>query len=128
MNPLLHPIINEYIIKQGFEITEWQLKFDDINIDDADKDSQIYERYLKLGVMSPNEVRKELGLDPYEGGNVYLVPASMVPIGGEEAGNEDNEQEGNEDEDMGEEEKGNRQGNERDIREQAREVYVQGEK
>jgi len=78
-------IINRLIIQKGLEITGWEFKFDDINVQDAEKDSQIHQRYFQIGVLSPNEIRKELGLEPYEGGDTYYVQGTMTPIGGEGA-------------------------------------------
>ena len=77
-------IFTELIIKQGFEIEGWLFRFDDINIADNDKDSQIYDRYIKNGVMSPNEVRKEVGLEPYEGGDIYYQQGALIPVGGDD--------------------------------------------
>jgi len=77
-------IINELIIKQGLEINGWIFGFEDINVDDRDKDSQIYQRYVNIGVMTPNEVRQELGLEAYEGGDVHYLPGSYVPVSGEQ--------------------------------------------
>jgi len=74
-------VINELIIKQGFEIEDWKFKFQDINIADAKTDSEIFDKYIKNGIYTPNQVRKKLGLDPYVGGDVYYVQSSLIPIG-----------------------------------------------
>ena len=78
-------IITELIIKQGLEIPGWIFRFKDIDIDDANKDSERFDRYIKNAVMSPNEVRKELGLTPYDGGDVYYQSGGMIPVGGSDA-------------------------------------------
>jgi len=50
---------------------------------------QAYREAVQLGVMTPNEVRKELGLAPIDGGDEMYVGPNMQTTGGsDEAGNE----------------------------------------
>ena len=74
-------VINELIINRGMDIQGWTFHFKDINIVDENVNSKIHDRYLKNGVMSPNEIRSELGKDPYEGGDAVFVASSLIPIG-----------------------------------------------
>ena len=74
-------IIREKIIKEGFEIDSWKLRFKDININDEERESKIEETYIKNGIKSPNEIRKEKGLDPYENGDILYVASGLTPIG-----------------------------------------------
>lgn len=39
---------------------------------------QAYQVAIQSGVMSPNEVRERENLNPYEGGDVYLLPLNMI--------------------------------------------------
>jgi len=39
------------------------------------------DRYIKNGIMSPNEIRNGLGLPLYEGGDAVYVASSLIPIG-----------------------------------------------
>jgi len=82
-------VLNELIIKQGFEIQDWNFTFEDINVANAKERSEIFDRYIKNGVMTPNEVRKELGLEPYDGGEVYYMTSSLIPVGGGDMDNLD---------------------------------------
>ena len=77
-------VINEYIIKVGLEITGWELKFEDINISDLERDSKIHSTYFNIGAMNANEIRKELGLDPYDQGNKFYINGSLVDVTAEE--------------------------------------------
>lgn len=74
-------VINELIIKAGFEINTWKLEFNDINVANKKVDSEIYNSYIANGVMSPNEVRAKLGLDPYSGGDAMYVSSLLLPAG-----------------------------------------------
>jgi PBSX family phage portal protein len=74
-------VINELIIKQGLQIEGWNFVFKDIDIADKTKRSDIHVKYFNIGVMSQNEIRKEIGLDPYEGGDALYISSSIIPIG-----------------------------------------------
>jgi len=74
-------VINELIINRGMDIQGWTFRFEDINIVDEKVNSEIYDRYIKNGIMSPNEIRNGLGLPLYEGGDAVYVASSLIPIG-----------------------------------------------
>lgn len=78
--------INELIIKQGFGITGWVLRFEDLRVDDKDLNSRVHERYIMNGSMSPNEVRKDLGLESYSGGDLFYISGSLLPSGTTQGG------------------------------------------
>jgi capsid portal protein len=77
-------VINEFIIQQGFEIEGWDLQFEDINIANAKQESEIIATLTQIGVLTPNEARQKLGLEPYDGGDVFYVGGQLVPVGGED--------------------------------------------
>ena len=77
-------LINNGIIKQGLESEGWKFQFDDIVIDNRLSQAQIDQIYSSIGVRSANEIRKDLGLDPYEGGDVFYIgglPSDMAQAG-----------------------------------------------
>lgn len=74
-------IINQLIITEGFGITKWEFVFDDINIANKQTDAVVYNSYIERGVMTPNEVRESLGLEPYEGGDVFYISGQLIPSG-----------------------------------------------
>lgn len=49
-----------------------QLKLNELTITDEIAQSQIYERYVKNKIMTPNEVREGLGMTQIEGGDAML--------------------------------------------------------
>jgi len=80
-------VINELIIKKGFEIKGWQVEFQDINIADMKKNSEISNMYFEMGALSPNEIRvRDLGLDPYKGGDFLYIKSGLTPMGVTEEG------------------------------------------
>ena len=74
-------VVNELIIKEGFGIIGWLFTLLDINVNDEEKEASIYEKYFKIGVYSSNDIRKLKGDDPYVGGDIYYIPANMIPSG-----------------------------------------------
>ena len=73
-------VLNNLIIHQGFEIQGWHFQFKDIRIDDRKLESEIHTSYFNLGVKTPNEIRADLGLERYEGGDFYYLAGGAVPI------------------------------------------------
>lgn len=58
----------------------FKLEFNQLDIIDEDMKSRIHDRYLRTEVLSPNEVRIEIGKEPIEGGDKvlpYPVKAKM---------------------------------------------------
>jgi PBSX family phage portal protein len=74
--------INDFLIKTGFGISDWRLKFSQIDITDELTDAKVNEIYVKAGVKSVNQVRGELGLEPVTGGEEPWVQTARgaVPL------------------------------------------------
>lgn len=83
-------VLNELIIKEGFDIDSWLFEFEDIDIADRKTEAEIFLKYFQMGAMTPNDILKELGVEPYRGGDTYYVPSSYVPIGAKD-GSKDKE-------------------------------------
>lgn len=47
--------------------------------------TQGYSTLIQAGVLSPNEARSFEDMNPYEGGDEYLVPLNMAPVGAQPA-------------------------------------------
>ncbi|MFC1709480.1 phage portal protein [Candidatus Omnitrophota bacterium] len=77
----LNWIINELLLWEGFEIFSLEFEFLDIDIRDNKAQADVDDRYYKMGVLSPNEIRTRMGFEPYEGGDVFYVPSNSVPVG-----------------------------------------------
>lgn len=59
------------IIKEFTDI--FTLKFNELTLTDEDTQSKIDERYLRMQVKTPNEVRAKIGLTPRDGGDDVVV-------------------------------------------------------
>jgi PBSX family phage portal protein len=88
LTSVINPLQMEYewmltklIMQDGLGIEGWKFLFDDLVIDEQLQKAQVHQIYLNTGVMSPNEVREDLGEEPYEGGDAYTIGA--MPIGQE---------------------------------------------
>jgi len=59
-----------------------EIKFNELALTDADTQSKIDERLLRMQVITPNEVRIRMGLVPLDGGDevVQLKPQQQAEI------------------------------------------------
>jgi PBSX family phage portal protein len=61
------------------EVTDmYSLEFETYDLLDAETNSRIHDRYIRLGIESPNEVRADLGRHPRRGGDMYVDMAGEV--------------------------------------------------
>jgi PBSX family phage portal protein len=58
------------IVKEFSEL--FKLKFNQLDVLDEDLNSRIMDRYARIQVMDPNEIREAIGLPPREGGGQVL--------------------------------------------------------
>jgi hypothetical protein len=58
------------------------LKFNELTLTDEDTQSKIDERYLRMQVITPNEVRIRMGMVPIDGGDqvVQLKPQQQAEV------------------------------------------------
>ena len=69
------------IIEIGLMKHGWKFKFDDIDPKDKKNQSEIAEKYFKMGSLSINEVRTEfLGKQSIEGGDRHFIMAGNILI------------------------------------------------
>lgn len=53
---------------------------------DATARSNYYWRMVQMGAFSPNDVREKENMNPIEGGDIYLQPTNMMPLGADPPG------------------------------------------
>jgi PBSX family phage portal protein len=58
--------INRYILQDGFGVTDWVFKFDEIDTRDEKQEVDILERYFRIGGCTPNDILKAQGKDPVD--------------------------------------------------------------
>lgn len=82
LQPILSKIELEFKRKLFKEHGDIDIKFDVAEILRTDKTSQsdYYQKMILNGVMSVNEVRKELNLIPVEGGDVNFIAANLLSL------------------------------------------------
>ena len=75
--------INNFLIKQGFGIEDWELKFKEIDVTDEGKVAEIVQKLIRLGVLTINEGRKMMLQKPlkHPGADVPFIMSSMGPLG-----------------------------------------------
>jgi PBSX family phage portal protein len=74
--------INNFLIKQGFGIHDWELKFKEIDVTDEGKVAEIVQKLVRLGVLTINEGRKMMLQKPlkHPGADVPFIMSSMGPL------------------------------------------------
>ena len=85
LTPLLDRIeteLNDKIWSEPEEMQGYSVKFDSSVILRADKKSlaEYYTKLFNLGVLSPNEIRKELDLDSIENGDNHFMQVNISTI------------------------------------------------
>lgn len=108
-------ILEKKLNKLVSEMTDvLQIKFNELTLTDEDTMSKIDERYLRMQVITPNEVRIRKGMVPLDGGDepVVLKPQQQAEIRTQASGNRLRDQ--------------NRQANQPDISGEARNPKGEG--
>jgi PBSX family phage portal protein len=74
--------INNFLVKLGFGIEDWELRFKEIDVTDEAKVAEIIQKLVKLGVLTINEGRREMGQKPLEhpGADVPFMMTAMGPL------------------------------------------------
>ena len=60
----------------------YRLEFDASGLIPRDEDALTKRLVMQIqhGIITPNQAREKLGLDPYDGGDTYYVSSSLVPV------------------------------------------------
>ena len=74
---ILEHRFNQFIINRGFGIKDWTFEFERLDPTDEETDMKTHTTYVKAGVKSINEVRKDLDLAPTEAGEYPFVNTSI---------------------------------------------------
>jgi HK97 family phage portal protein len=82
LRPLLTKIELEFEIKLFGQEDNMDIKFDVNELLRTDKKSQAeyLTKMFNLGTMSPNEIRKELDMEPIEGGDIHVAQVNLTSI------------------------------------------------
>jgi phage portal protein BeeE len=82
LRPLLTKIEMEFEIKLFGREDNMDVKFDVNELLRTDKKSQAeyLTKMFNLGTMSPNEIRKELDMEPIEGGDIHVAQVNLTSI------------------------------------------------
>jgi len=74
--------INNFLVNRGFEVNDWELRFKEIDVTDEAKVAEIIQKLVKLGVLTINEGRRQMGQKPLDhpGADVPFMMTSMGPL------------------------------------------------
>ena len=77
----MEDILNRILSELG--INSYEFKFCDVDIRDTETVTKYLTRQIEHGIRSPNEARREFGLEPYDGGDQFYVLSTLIPVGSE---------------------------------------------
>ena len=82
LRPLLTKIELEFEIKLFDREDNLDIKFDVAELLRTDKKSQAeyFTKMFNLGTMSPNDIRKELDMEPIDGGDIHVAQVNLTSI------------------------------------------------
>ncbi|HHN46939.1 MAG TPA: phage portal protein [Planctomycetes bacterium] len=74
--------INNFLIKRGFGIEDWEIRFKEIDVTDEAKVAEIVQKLVKLGVLTINEGRRQMGQKPlkHAGADIPFMMTSTGPL------------------------------------------------
>lgn len=87
----MEDIINRLLKSLG--VTSYYFKFKDVDIRDTKTLTDNLAKQVEHGILSPNEARNELGLEPYEGGDTYYTLSTLLPVAETEVQGEEGHEE-----------------------------------
>lgn len=68
--------------EQNYNYDDIYLSHDDLDLRDMKSTADMYEVYLKNGVITINQVRQELKMSPVPWGDIPYIPVNIAPLGG----------------------------------------------
>ena len=82
LRPLLSKIETELEVKLFKKGDRYDIKFDVRELLRTDKKSQAeyFTKMFNLGVLSPNDIRKELDMEEIEGGDIHVAQINLTDI------------------------------------------------
>lgn len=57
-------VINQHILQDGLQVTDWQFEFVELDTSDESQQADVFGKYFRVGAYTPNQIRQERGLDP----------------------------------------------------------------
>ncbi len=74
--------INNFLVKRGFGIHDWELRFKEIDVTDESKLAEIVNKLVRLGVLTINEARREMTHKPlkHPGADIPFINTSSGPL------------------------------------------------
>jgi PBSX family phage portal protein len=74
----LEAVLNR-LFRDVLQVTDWELRFQEIDVRDEVRDMELAERRVRLGAWSPNDVAEHLGKEPVPGGDERIIWINRPP-------------------------------------------------
>jgi len=76
-------LVTKKLFVQGLKAETYMFKLNEINLDDLDAEAERDVKYFGMGALTPNQILKRQGKEPYPEGNQYYVGSAFIPVGEE---------------------------------------------
>ena len=79
---LIRRTINRRLLKQRLGFTDIEMVYTDYDANVADAQARIHQTYYNIDVLSPDEIREDIGREPHEDGRGKLLRSQREPAAG----------------------------------------------
>jgi len=76
-------IVTKKFFVQGLGVKNYLFQLNELNLQDLDAEAKRDQLYFGMGALTPNQILKRQGKEPYTEGNQYYVSSTFLPVGEE---------------------------------------------
>lgn len=76
-------IVTKKLFEEGLNAHNYEFQLNELNLQDLDAEAARDEIYFGIGALTPNQILKRQGKEPYVDGNQYFVSSTFLPLGEE---------------------------------------------
>lgn len=83
LEEVVERLVTKKLFQQGLKVDSYTFQLNELLIQDLDAEAKRDLIYFGLGALTPNQILKRQGREPYDAGNQYYVGSAYVPAGEE---------------------------------------------
>lgn len=83
LEEVVERLVTKKLFQQGLKADSYIFQLNELNLEDLDAEAKRDLIYFGLGALTPNQILKRRGKEPYDEGNQYFVGTSFTPVGEE---------------------------------------------
>jgi len=83
LEEVVERLVTKRLFEQGLKADTYEFQLNELNLQDLDAEAARDNIYFSLGALTPNQILKRQGKEPYPEGNQYYVGSAFLPVGEE---------------------------------------------